>query len=414
MIRAATVKERSLLATHYIRLKKMPTRAAGDLDVSDLLERSIEFRGYFESLQRKLNPAHFGWYPYNTFANFAHFERLLTGERRRLLELARGGPVIDIGCADGALAFFLESLGLRVQALDHPASNYNRMQGIRALKEAAGSSIEILTADLDREIFLPEPIYGLAFFLGTLYHLKNPFHALEALASRARYLVLSTRIARYTPGRRTDLGGEPVAYLLDEGEANSDWTNFWIFSDAGLRRLLHRAGWRVLDYLVAGSSEAAEPASSDADARAFCLAQSRLVDLENNLRLVEGWHELEYRTWRWTERRFSAVADAPEGAARIEFYFSIPQALFERLGPLTLAARANGAPLAPQTFAAAGLHHYVAMLPSGVTGEIRVDFELDRALSDPALDCRELGVQVCFSKSETDDGRLSDAPISVF
>ena len=105
----------------------------------------------------------------------------------------------------------------------------------------------------------------------TSWRLWPPARAISAL---------STRIARFTPGRRTDLAGEPAAYLLDEGEANSDWTNFWIFSDLGLRRLLHRSGWRVLDYLVAGSGEQAEPAASDADARAFCLAQSRLVDLE--------------------------------------------------------------------------------------------------------------------------------------
>ena len=389
-------------------------RTAEEFDISGLLARSIEFRGLFEALQRELNPAHFGWYPYDTLANFAHFERLLSGERRRLLALARGGPVLDLGCADGALAFFLESMGLPVHALDHPASNYNQMQGVRALKDALGSSVEILTADLDRDFTLPDPLYGLAFCLGTLYHLKNPFHVLETLATRARYLALSTRIVRYTPGRRTDLAGEPAAYLLDDGEANSDWTNFWIFSDLGLRRLLHRAGWRVLDYLVVGPGESAEPAASDADARAFCLAQSRLVDPDGNLRLIDGWHDLEYRTWRWTARRFSVVADAPEGAATLEFRFSIPEAIFERLGALTLSPRVNGAALAPRTFAAAGFHRYVSALPPGASGELRIDFELDKSLNDPALDARELGVQVCFFMPEADDGRRSDAPLELY
>ena len=389
-------------------------RTAEECDISGLLARTIEFRGRFEALQRELNPAHFDWYPYDTFANFAHFERLLTGERRRLLALARGGPVLDLGCADGALAFFLESMGMRVHALDHPASNRNQMQGVHALKEALGSSVEILTTDLDRDFTLPEPLYGLAFCLGTLYHLKNPFHVLETLATRTRYLALSTRIARFTPGRRTDLAGEPVAYLLDDGEANSDWTNFWIFSDLGLRRLLHRAGWRVLDFFVAGPGDRAEPAASDADARAFCLAQSRLADLAGNLRLIDGWHDLEYRTWRWTARQFSVVADAPDGAATLEFRFSIPEAIFERLGALTLSSQVNGAALAPRTFAAAGFHRYVSALPPGASGELRIDFELDKSLNDPALDARELGVQVCFSQSEVDDGRRSDAPLALY
>jgi hypothetical protein len=384
------------------------------LDISVLLPRSIEFRARFEAMQRELNPSLFGWYPYDTFANFHHFERLLSGDRRRLLALAGGLPVIDIGCADGALAFFLESLGLRVHALDHPSSNYNRMQGVAALKEALGSRVEILAADLERELFLPEPLYGLAFLLGTLYHLKNPFHVLESLATRARYLLLSTRVARYTPGRRTDLAEEPVAYLLAAGEAASDWTNFWIFSEAGLGRLLDRSGWRVADYLVVGPGESAEPAACGADARAFCLAESRLAALENNLRLLEGWHELEYVTWRWTTKRFSVAADAPAGAGSIEFRFSIPDVIYERLGALTLGARINGVALAPQTFAAAGFHRYAAALPAGVSGELRIDFELDKALCDPAVEARELGLQVCFAKGEVDDGRLSDSPLALY
>ena len=403
-------------------LSRTRTRAGGapdaqpaaDLDIRDLTARSAGFRGQFEALQRELNPAEFGWYPYDTFGNFAHLDRLLTADRRRLLALARGLPVIDIGCADGALAFFLESLGLRVQALDHPASNFNRMEGVRALKSALDSSVEILTADLDREIFLPEPLYGMAFLLGTLYHLKDPFHVLETLATQARYLVLSTRIVRYTPGRRTDLEDEPAAYLLDDGEANSDWTNFWIFSSAGLRRLIHRTGWRVLDYLVVGSGDAAEPAASGADARAFCLAESRIVDLESNVRLGEGWHDLEYRTWRWTSKRFSMLADLAKGATTLEFRFSIPEPVCRRLGALTLSARANGVMLGPRIYPAAGMHRYVAALPPGLAGELRIDFELDKSLDDPGLDARELGLQVCFSKDSVDDGRLGDSPLTLY
>jgi SAM-dependent methyltransferase len=398
----------------FARTARPPdARAAERLDIAELLARADEFRGRFEALQRKLKPARFDWYPYDTFANFAHFDRLLSGDRRRLLALAGGRPVLDLGCADGALAFFLESLGLRVHALDYPASNYNRMQGVQALKEALGSRVEILAADLERELFLPEPLYGLAFLLGTLYHLKNPFHVLESLATRARYLVLSTRIAGCTPGRRTDISGEPVAYLLAPGEANSDWTNFWIFSETGLRRLLDRSGWHVEDYLVAGPGDAAEPAAPGADARVFCLARSRLADLDNNLRLLEGWHELEYGTWRWTAKCFSVAADAPAGAARIEFRFSIPEEIYARLGAMVLGARANGVPLAPQTFAAAGFHCYVAALPAGSSGELRLDFELDKAIEDPAADTRQLGVQVCFAKGEVDDGRLSNSPLAL-
>ncbi len=390
----------------------MPSRETSD--IADLREFALEFGRRFEKTRQKLKPTQFDWYPYDTFGNLAHLDRLLTGERRRLLALARGYPIIDIGCADGALAFFLESMGMRVHALDYPSSNFNRMMGVRALKEALNSQVEIVTADLERTIDLPARLYGLAFFLGTLYHVKNPFHVLESLASRARYLVLSTRLARFTPGRRTDLTGEPVAYLLDEGEANSDWTNFWIFSHPGLLRLLHRAGWQVLDHLVVGASDASEPAANDLDARAFCLAASRLVDLENSVTLEDGWHDLEFNTWRWTARQFSARLEAPAGARTLKFHFVIPGAIFERLGALTLSARLGGEDLPAQRFAAAGPQCYAASLQDGVSGNVRVDFTLDKALNDPAIDSRELGLMVCFSMAAVGDGRTSDAPLTLY
>jgi tRNA (mo5U34)-methyltransferase len=73
------------------------------------------------------------------------------------------------------------------------------MAGIRALKEALGSFVEIHAVDLDSQFELPEQQYGLVFFLGLLYHLKNPFYVLESLSKAARYCLLSTRVMRVLP-----------------------------------------------------------------------------------------------------------------------------------------------------------------------------------------------------------------------
>jgi tRNA (mo5U34)-methyltransferase len=43
-----------------------------------------------------------------------------------------------------------------------------------------------------------------------------------------------------------------VAYLLGPEECNNDSTNFWIFSDEGLKRLIHRTGWSILAYTTIG------------------------------------------------------------------------------------------------------------------------------------------------------------------
>ena len=62
-----------------------------------------------------------------------------------------------------------------------------------------------------------------------LYHLKNAFHSLETLANNARCCVLSTRAGARSVAT-TKIREEPIAYLLDNREANDDPANFRGFS----------------------------------------------------------------------------------------------------------------------------------------------------------------------------------------
>jgi tRNA (mo5U34)-methyltransferase len=257
------------------------------MDIATMLERVVVFESWLTEKKSELREPDF-WYPYGTLNNFLHFNALLTGENRLLLDLIGDKPALDIGCADGELAFFLESLGCKTQVVDYGATNKNNLCGVRLLKEALSSSVEIHEVDLDSQFSLPESVYNLAFFLGILYHLKNPFYALEALSKAVRYCLISTRIAKFNrpmsemekttatfhQNDRVDLRNVPVAYLLDDLEANNDSTNYWIFSDAGLRRILKRSGWEILDYITVGNSSDSDPASVQGDERAFCLVKS--------------------------------------------------------------------------------------------------------------------------------------------
>ncbi|MEN1727672.1 MAG: hypothetical protein AAGJ52_04455, partial [Pseudomonadota bacterium] len=99
--------------------------------------------------------------------------------------------------------------------------------------------------NLDSQFELLQAQYDLVFFLGILYHLKNPYDVLEHLSEKAKHCFLSTRIARRTQDQPGELEHAPVAYLLNPDECNNDATNFWIFSEAGLIRLLDRCGWSV-------------------------------------------------------------------------------------------------------------------------------------------------------------------------
>lgn len=239
---------------------------------SALVRKGLRFRSRFEEAKRSLEPVDFAWYPYDCFVNLFHLQRLLKSANLSLEEIAGSQPVLDLGAADGALTFFLESLGYRVHAVDYSGSNMNRMQGIRSLARHFGSQAEIQDSDLDGRFELSGR-HGVALFLGTLYHLKNPYYALENLALHSRFCFVSTRVARLSPDREVRLDSIPVAYLLDAGECNADITNYWIFSPAGLTMLAKRTGWTVRASLTSGPAES-DPTSSDADERMFLLLEN--------------------------------------------------------------------------------------------------------------------------------------------
>ena len=248
------------------------------MDIRTIKDKALNFMQTLDAKKEALAPRDFTWYPYGTLNNFVHLDALLTGRNRLLLELIGKRATLDIGCADGDLAFFLESLGCKVQVVDFAP------RGVRLLKDALSSSVEIHELDLDAQFALPEKAYGLVFFLGILYHLKNPFYIMESLAKACNYCLVSTRIAKFNTvlansDQRTNISRMPVAYLLDELEANNDSTNYWIFSDAGLRRLLKRTGWDICDYMTVGNTVDSDPFSAEGDERVFCLVKSRLAKL---------------------------------------------------------------------------------------------------------------------------------------
>ena len=216
----------------------------------------------------------FPWYPYNTLANLTHIEPLLSPELTGLF--GPGRRLADIGAADGDFAFFLESLGNTCDVYDNPPTNMNAMRGVAALKSALGSRIGVNACDLDRQFDIRDR-YDAVFFLGILYHLKNPFYVLERLASVSSYLFVSTRIARRFTPSGDDVSGLAVSYLVGPTELNNDPTNYWIFSETGLRRLCERAGWEVLAFHTVGDTATSLPNSNDHDERAFAVLRSRAL-----------------------------------------------------------------------------------------------------------------------------------------
>ena len=360
------------------------------MNLEEVRIRAVEFHARLQAVKKQL-PVDFPWYAYDSLANIEHINQLLEGETRAVFSLiGEGHRVLDIGAADGDWSFFLEELGCEVAAIDHALTNANEMRGIRALKAHFGSKVEIRDTDIDTNFRLPDGKFELAFFLGILYHLKNPFYALEKLARQVKYLFVSTRVARISPSG-IPLENDALAYLLGTHELNQDRSNYWIFSESALRRLVERAGWQVLAFRTFGSTES-DPNSMERDERAFLLLRSKFE--MSNVELLEGWHADEGNGWRWTAGRFSvAIPVEARRAKKIALEIYVPTVVLENGGPVTLTAEIGGVVLEPETFSCEGEFQYVRALPIGTTGQ-PLHFQLSRCLTAGTVDPRELGIIV--------------------
>jgi hypothetical protein len=153
-------------------------------------------------------------------ANLVHIVPLISANEDYLFEPPK--RFADLGAADGDLAFYLSSLGFSVDIYDYGPTNMNGLRAARFLQSIYGP-LEIYDADLDSQWSLREK-YDLVFFLGLLYHLKNPFYTLERLSFHSQFLLASTRIARHFSNGSADVSAISAAYLLDPEETNNDST----------------------------------------------------------------------------------------------------------------------------------------------------------------------------------------------
>ena len=360
------------------------------------LERAAGFRAQVRAAKQRTAVPDYGWYPYESLPALDIVTRLMEPVFAEVATALATGPVADIGCADGDLGLFCASLGAQADAIDHVESNFNQMRGAGVLREALGLPLGVYDIDLDAPFRLPRSDYKFAFFLGTLYHLKNPFAVLENLALCADWCVLSTRIAQVTPSG-TRIEQEPVAYLLDAREANNDPTNYWIFSAAGLLRLASRAGWMVFGHERVGATSHSDPVHADADERMFVLLKSRPRHPDMQVRPLYGWHAPEDNAWRWTARSFGLEVTPPAGAAISEFAlrFEVPAAVLEGGGRVSLSCDIEGNPAGSITCTSPESLEFRGRFPHLLSDRpIRLDFNVESGYTPPNGEERDLGVIV--------------------
>jgi tRNA (mo5U34)-methyltransferase len=136
-------------------------------DIAAIARKEMEFNALLK--EKRASRPDVNWYPYDSLGSFTELQRILTGERRYLLDLLPRRTVLDLGTGDGDVAFFLASLGCQVDAVDFGPSNYNGLAGARNMRELLNEiSVSVHEMDLDERFTLPRPEYDLALAFGVL------------------------------------------------------------------------------------------------------------------------------------------------------------------------------------------------------------------------------------------------------
>ncbi|MBL8295727.1 MAG: class I SAM-dependent methyltransferase [Bryobacterales bacterium] len=320
------------------------------------------------------------WYPYDSFGNIEFLAELLerTGEPQE----RRFPAVLDVGCGDGDLSFLFEYLGSQVVAVDYPETNYNRMRGVRTLKEWLGSNVEIVEANLEYGLsVLGKRRFDLVLFAGVLYHLENPFRALRDARMRARNCFLSTRVLSRIPGGNAD--EQAIAYLVQEDELNADATNYWLLSPKAVERICRRCGWKVVESVQAGAE----------DVRFYCWL-ARLDPFTNGL-VLRGVHEPEaWNEWRWVEKTFAVQFDNPQrhaGTVRLNASY-LPER-WEVWGPISVEMQVQGVSSEVRRLSEPGQHELSWHVEEG-RETVTAEFTVSHATPPNEVDCRELSLVV--------------------
>ena len=175
-------------------------------------------------------------------------KKLLAG--LRLPDSFAGKTVLDIGAFDGLFSFEASKRGasriLAIDNFDHLAKEGKHLErGFEPLKIAQ----EILAADnieckeMDVMDICTEKIgtFDITLFLGVFYHLKNPFLALEKIASVTKEMMIleSLCIDKYN--------NEAVAWFYEKDEWKKDPTNWWGPNQKCIEAMVRAAGFKKVE-----------------------------------------------------------------------------------------------------------------------------------------------------------------------
>lgn len=189
--------------------------------------------------------------------------------------------VLDVGARDGYFSFVAESRGAEVLAIDSMAPH---LTGFATASSLLGSSVEYKTLnvyDLNQE---EVGTFDAIFFLGVLYHLRDPMLALDRLWAVAQpgatiwveSHVIDRKLLDPKTGEFRDLESLspelldlPLAQFFPKDTLSGDWSNWWGPNLAGLRAMVEAAGFETIRSQLLGGRGLIIARRSDDDRTTF-------------------------------------------------------------------------------------------------------------------------------------------------
>ena len=173
-------------------------------------------------------------------------------------ESLKGRRVLDVGARDGFFSFVAEARGAEVLAIDAVAPH---LTGFSVAASLLGSSVPYRTMNVYD--ISPESVghFDDIFFLGVLYHLRDPMLALDKLWSVAKpgatiwveshtidrgFIDPETKEMRELSQIAPNLTNIPVAQFYPGDLLANSVTNWWGPNLAGLEAMVRAAGFEVM------------------------------------------------------------------------------------------------------------------------------------------------------------------------
>jgi tRNA (mo5U34)-methyltransferase len=170
-----------------------------------------------------------------------------------------GARALDIGCNAGFYSFELARRGADVVGID---ADEHYLEQARWARTIFGLDDRVeLRRQTVYDLVRSEESFDLVLFMGVLYHLRHPLLALDAVAARAKRLVVLQTLTVETDGGRDEprrfrnLDWDERARLLEPGWPSmlfvehrlfGDPTNWWVPNHAAVEAMARSAGLEIL------------------------------------------------------------------------------------------------------------------------------------------------------------------------